>query len=303
MNDGGGGDDGSEEESFEYTDDDQSNEEGEVAMENSYYNAKAAKETDLAEAEEMFLKVIAMEREELQRASGDGKGEGEQKQLYGPWSFKSMKQLVKCHLASNDTQKAMDRYDELLRCVASGSALSQNAVEKGVNSMLERVAALYQGSASSGPSGRAGPDADIHKALARSVYDSTIRVFHPQTGTSPNERLWFKTLLKYGQLLYEMNETAKLQIHSRSIEGIGSTGSRLRFWDVRGYFRCHRQWLDESFRDLRSPDSALQPDQGQHQASRNFRQGDARPRWHPSSSYSSPHSRARREDAHGVERV
>lgn len=30
-------------------------------------------------------------------------------------------------------------------------------------------------------------------------------------GVSPNERLWFKTNLKYGQLLYEMNETARLR--------------------------------------------------------------------------------------------
>jgi COP9 signalosome complex subunit 2 len=43
--------------------------------------------------------------------------------------------------------------------------------------------------------------------LALAVYDVTLKVFHPSTGACPNERLWFKTNLKYGQLLYEMNET------------------------------------------------------------------------------------------------
>ena len=44
-----------------------------------------------------------------------------------------------------------------------------------------------------------------------------MEAFHPTTGISPNERLWFKTNLKYGQLLYEMNETAKLQLVIRDL--------------------------------------------------------------------------------------
>ena len=45
----------------------------------------------------------------------------------------------------------------------------------------------------------------------------TLDAFHPTKGISPNERLWFKTNLKYGQLLYEMNETAKLQLVIRDL--------------------------------------------------------------------------------------
>ena len=54
--------------------------------------------------------------------------------------------------------------------------------------------------------------------LALAVYDSTLRIFHPSKGSCPNERLWFKTNLKYGQLLYETNETAKLQQVLRDLQ-------------------------------------------------------------------------------------
>ena len=54
--------------------------------------------------------------------------------------------------------------------------------------------------------------------LALAVYDSTLKIFHPSTGSCPNERLWFKTNLKYGQLLYETNETAKLQQVLRDLQ-------------------------------------------------------------------------------------
>ena len=50
-----------------------------------------------------------------------------------------------------------------------------------------------------------------HQELARHVYDTTLKLFHPTSGHFPNERLWTKTNLKYGQLLYGMNEPSKLQ--------------------------------------------------------------------------------------------
>eukprot|EP00978_Attheya_sp_CCMP212_P048807 scaffold577379_cov47-Attheya_sp.AAC.1 len=78
--------------------------------------------------------------------------------------------------------------------------------------MLERVSSLYQGIASGETEAAVDP-----QLLAKSVYDATLRVFHPSTGSSPNERLWFKTNLKYGQLLYEMNETVKLQMVIRDL--------------------------------------------------------------------------------------
>jgi COP9 signalosome complex subunit 2 len=218
--DGGGDDGGSEEESFEYTDDDEEDNQDdfEITIENAYYNAKGLKETDVGEAEEAFLGVIATEQEEMARQAGGDSPTTNNKKKYGPWSFKALKQLMKLHLQTNDPTKAMERYTELLVCVADG-VVSPNAVEKGVNGMLERVSALLvqQGGGNGDDAGDADGDGDNNKALARNVYDATISVFHPQTGSSPNERLWFKTLLKFGQLLYEMKETAKLQMVIRDL--------------------------------------------------------------------------------------
>ena len=99
----------------------------------------------------------------------------------------------------------MRQYNRLLECIADGD-VSPNAVEKGINGMLERVSSLYQGASARNQSSTLDP-----QKLALAVYDATLKVFHPSSGACPNERLWFKTNLKYGQLLYEMNETAKLQ--------------------------------------------------------------------------------------------
>ena len=75
--------------------------------------------------------------------------------------------------------------------------------------MLERVASLNNSTQQSSDNGP--------QSLALAVYDATLTVFHPQMGPCKNERLWFKTNLKYGQLLYEMNETAKLQVVLRDL--------------------------------------------------------------------------------------
>jgi COP9 signalosome complex subunit 2 len=104
-----------------------------------------------------------------------------------------------------------------LDCIAEGN-VSPNAVEKGISGMTERVASLLQGVVM-----RGGTDVRLNNSidpqtLALSVYDSTLRIFHPTTGSCPNERLWFKTNLKYGQLLYEMNETTKLQQVLRDLQ-------------------------------------------------------------------------------------
>lgn len=155
------------------------------------------RETDLGEAADAFEQVITQEQEELANKD-DGK-------KYGIWSYKSMKQLVKLHLRSGNADEMMRHYNRLLECISEGD-VSPNAVEKGINGMLERVSSLYQGASARNSSSTMDP-----QKLALAVYDSTLKVFQPSTGACPNERLWFKTNLKYGQLLYETNETAKLQ--------------------------------------------------------------------------------------------
>eukprot|EP00537_Pseudo-nitzschia_pungens_P013711 CAMPEP_0172384860 /NCGR_PEP_ID=MMETSP1061-20121228/2574_1 /TAXON_ID=37318 /ORGANISM="Pseudo-nitzschia pungens, Strain cf. pungens" /LENGTH=526 /DNA_ID=CAMNT_0013113641 /DNA_START=120 /DNA_END=1700 /DNA_ORIENTATION=- len=198
-------DDDMEEEGFQYTDEEEEANDSEVALENAYYNSKGLRETDLQEAAEAFEQVILQEREELASSNENG---GDPKK-YGPWSYKSIKQLVKLQLRTGSTESVLAVYSRLLECIAEGN-VSPNAVEKGINGMLERVASLLQGN-SMHRIGRSTNNAMDPQKLALAVYDSTLRVFHPTSGSCPNERLWFKTNLKYGQLLYETNETAKLQ--------------------------------------------------------------------------------------------
>ena len=146
----------------------------------------------------------------MEEISSNGDGDGKK---YGPWSYKSTKQLVKLQLRTGSTESVLAIYARLLECITNGN-ISPNAVEKGINGMLERVASLLQGNSMRGDT--ASP-LDPQK-LALAVYDSTLRIFHPSKGSCPNERLWFKTNLKYGQLLYETNETAKLQQVLRDLQ-------------------------------------------------------------------------------------
>jgi COP9 signalosome complex subunit 2 len=197
-------DDMEEENQFEYTDDEEEQDDAEVALENAYYNAKGLRETDLQEAAKALEHVITQEREQLQKDGGN--------KQYGQWSHKALKQLVKLHLRAGDQEMIMKHYRRLLECISStGSDISPAQVEKGINGMLERVASLYNSSQNTSALAAAGEKSAGPQSLALAVYDATLKVFHPQTGPCKNERLWFKTNLKYGQLLYEMNETAKLQ--------------------------------------------------------------------------------------------
>ena len=198
-----------DEESFQYTDDEDEADDVDVALENAYYNAKGHRDAgELEEAHQMFESVLTMENSELSKSRED---EGVR---YGSWSYKALKQIVKLELQktmSKDDQvyeRTKMSYQQLLECLSSPNleGVSPNAIEKGINAMLERVVLLLQDS-----SAASGTKNVACQGLARYVYDSTLNLFHPNMGKCPNERLWFKTNLKYGQLLYEMNETSKLQ--------------------------------------------------------------------------------------------
>jgi COP9 signalosome complex subunit 2 len=202
-----------EEDRFQYTDDEQEADDAAVALENAYYNSKGLRETNVDEAVESFEQVILAEQEELQKNNSSKK--------YGNWSYKAIKQLVKLHLRAGKHVQMMKHYDRLLECIAEGD-VSPSAVEKGINGMLDRVSSLYQGvTPSQQQAQQAACDNDYDndndndmnpQKMALAVYDATLKVFHPSSGACPNERLWFKTNLKYGQLLYEMSETLKLQM-------------------------------------------------------------------------------------------
>jgi COP9 signalosome complex subunit 2 len=94
----------------------------------------------------------------------------------------------------------------MLECVGDG--VSPNAVEKGIHGMLDRIS----------------QNDNLQGSLINQIYEATLAVFSPKTGTSPNERVWFKTNIKYGQLMYEMNETAKLQHILKDLQSMKTDG-------------------------------------------------------------------------------
>mmetsp|Transcript_1706 Transcript_1706/g.2437 ORF Transcript_1706/g.2437 Transcript_1706/m.2437 type:complete len:567 (-) Transcript_1706:147-1847(-) len=201
-------DDDDDDQEFEYTDDDEDQEfdDVNVAMENEYYNAKGLKDSDINEALEKFENVIRMEKE---NNSNEDTNDVQ-------WTFKALKQSMKIRLRNNEYDKARELYKRLLECITNpkNEGVSPNAVEKGLNGMLERVSALlFSGNSSSAMTDDNKSDGSLGPAqvLAWYVYDETLMLFHPQRGPCPNERLFFKTNLKYGQLLYENHQTSRLQ--------------------------------------------------------------------------------------------
>ena len=111
-----------------------------IFLENAYYNCKGLRENDWNEAADAFEKVIVQEQQELSSTDSGKKN--------GPWTYKALKQLVKLHLRTGNAEEMMRHYHRLLECIALGD-VNPNAVEKGINGMLERVSSLYQGSSSS----------------------------------------------------------------------------------------------------------------------------------------------------------
>jgi COP9 signalosome complex subunit 2 len=87
---------------FEYEDDDDAEEGGDVDVENKYYNAKQMKAEAPEEAIEEFLGVPALEEEK------------------GDWGFKGLKQAIKLEFR-------LGRYDKVSGCgswISAGQALT-----------------------------------------------------------------------------------------------------------------------------------------------------------------------------------
>lgn len=185
-----------------------------IKKENGYYEAKGyVEERKITEASEEFEKVIDLDKDPKP----------------SEWTFKSMKQLTKLYLRASSTsnsssisssneessdevsqqqkqnaERVVYHYSRLLKCIADG-AVTQNRAEKGINGLLDKVSSQTHNHH------MARSQTDHHRHLARDVYVATIDTFNPRTGKFPNERLWFKTNLKLGQLYYELNNISKLQ--------------------------------------------------------------------------------------------
>jgi tetratricopeptide (TPR) repeat protein len=108
---------------FEYSDDDQDEED--VNIENRYYNAKGdLAEGDVEKALASFKEVVSME---------DEKGE---------WGFKAYKQMVKLHFKQGNHAKMMDAYQQMLTYIKS--AVTRNYSEKVINKILDLYSATEQ---------------------------------------------------------------------------------------------------------------------------------------------------------------
>jgi hypothetical protein len=170
YSDAGGSDneemaEGQDQDEFEYTDDEEEQEQQgdnfEVALENTYYNAKqlhedACRDQDdddgedagdsdakIQEAVQEFEKAIQMEKDHL----GDNKA--------GHFTFKCLKQIVKVRMRRNELTEAQVMYRRLLECISNPDleGVSPNAVEKGINGMLDRVSSIFTSNSSGNGSG------------------------------------------------------------------------------------------------------------------------------------------------------
>ncbi|GBF94078.1 COP9 signalosome complex subunit [Raphidocelis subcapitata] len=161
-------DDDMEDYGFEYSEEEQ--EEEDVDIENQYYNSKGMLEgEDPRDAMDGFRQVVAMEAEK------------------GEWGFKALKQIVKLHHKLGQPAEMMEAYRQMLSYVDS-SAVTRNAAEKKLNSLLDHVGASSDGE------------------LLQTFYETTLRALEK----ARNDRLWFKTNLKLCGLWFRKKEFGRM---------------------------------------------------------------------------------------------
>lgn len=149
------------------TSDQGDDDEPEVEIENSYYNAKAMRESSIDEAVEMFREVVRLEKENGEK---------------GEWGFKALKQIVKNRFKQGNYEDMMKAYRELLTYIKS--AVTRNVSEKSINSILEYVSTAQ--------------DADLLQKFYAATLESLL--------DAKNDRLWFKTQIKLGNLHLQKKE-------------------------------------------------------------------------------------------------
>eukprot|EP00184_Porphyridium_aerugineum_P002586 CAMPEP_0184708474 /NCGR_PEP_ID=MMETSP0313-20130426/37796_1 /TAXON_ID=2792 /ORGANISM="Porphyridium aerugineum, Strain SAG 1380-2" /LENGTH=437 /DNA_ID=CAMNT_0027170063 /DNA_START=84 /DNA_END=1397 /DNA_ORIENTATION=+ len=104
----------------------------------------------------------------------------------GEWGFKALKQIVKLQFRQGQFDQVLNRYKEMLTYIRS--AVTRNYSEKSINSILEFVSSSQ--------------NMDVLEKL----YETTLQALEE----SKNERLWFKTNLKLGKLLFDTGEYVRL---------------------------------------------------------------------------------------------
>ncbi|KAK3330646.1 PCI domain-containing protein [Apodospora peruviana] len=156
-----------EEYDFEYTDEEEEDN-GDVSIENKYYNAKQTKTTDPEEAINEFLGIPPLEPEK------------------GEWGFKGLKQAIKLEFKLRRYQKAIEHYKELLTYVKS--AVTRNYSEKSIDNILNFI--------------EKGSDDPAAGQCMEQFYSATLQCFQ----STNNERLWLKTNIKLARLLLDRKD-------------------------------------------------------------------------------------------------
>ncbi|KAJ9155376.1 COP9 signalosome complex subunit 2 [Pleurostoma richardsiae] len=157
-----------EEYDFEYEDDDDEPDSGEVDIENKYYNAKQLKATEPEDAIDEFLGIPPLETEK------------------GDWGFKGLKQAIKLEFKLQRYDKAIEHYEQLLTYVKS--AVTRNYSEKSINNMLDYIE-------------KGSDDVEAVKCMEK-FYSLTLQCFQ----STNNERLWLKTNIKLAKLLLDRKD-------------------------------------------------------------------------------------------------
>jgi len=151
----------------------QEEEEGEGAeIENEFYNAKGSIEDDVNEAIKGFEKVLTLEKGQK-----------------GEWGFKSLKNLTKLYFKMGNEKKVVEKFGAFMEYAKT--AVTSNVSEKALNSILDTISTSK----------------DMKSInLIELVYNTALSALK----TQGNERVWFRTNLKLGKLLFDAQEHTKL---------------------------------------------------------------------------------------------
>ena len=103
----------------------------------------------------------------------------------GEWGFKSLKKLTKLYHKKNNNKKVVEKFGQFMEY---SKYVTSNYSEKGLNSILDGI----------------GGGKDL--GLTEELYQICLN----HLKTTNNERVWFRTNLKLGKLLYDHEEHGKL---------------------------------------------------------------------------------------------
>jgi len=104
----------------------------------------------------------------------------------GEWGFKALKKLTKLYFQKGDRKKVTEKFKAFMDYTKN--AVTSNYSEKGINSVLDAVS--------------------LGKDL--SLIEELFNIALTELKAQKNERVWFRTNLKLGKLLYDANEFTKL---------------------------------------------------------------------------------------------